>query len=117
MKKLQNMEAIIVVFVMIFVLMVLIPRCRKNPAAETTAVVPPVATPQPLPTTEPAAAAPTTEAAATPATVAPVTPAAVVPAAPVAVTEKVTSPEAFARKLTPKPMTTKTQRATPAASS
>jgi Bacterial SH3 domain len=121
MKKFQNMEAIIVVFVMIFVLMVLIPRCRKNPAAETTAVVPPVATPQALPT-EPAAAAPATETAATPATVPATAPAttpapAVVPApAPtVAAAEKVTSPEAFARKLTPKPMTTKTQRATPAA--
>ena len=112
----QNLEALIVVFVLIFVLMVMIPRCRKNPAAEAPAVTTPVATPQVLPPVggEPAPAAPADPTATTTTPPAAV-PAAVVPAAPVATTEKVSTPESFARKLTPKPMNTTTQRAAPRA--
>jgi Bacterial SH3 domain len=115
--KLQNLEAIIVVFVLIFVLMVMIPRCRKNPAAEVPVVTAPIPTPQPLPTpgAEPTATTPAV-AEANPATTTPApAPAAVVPAPAVVPAEKVTTPESFARKLTPKPMTTTTQRAVPRA--
>jgi hypothetical protein len=115
--KLQNLEAIIVVFVLIFVLMVMIPRCRKNPATETPVVAAPIPTPQALPPAggEPAPTTPAVAEANPAATTPAVAPAAVVPAAPVAPVEKVTTPESFARKLTPKPMTTPTQRAVPRA--
>jgi Bacterial SH3 domain len=115
--KLQNLEAIIVVFVLIFVLMVMIPRCRKNPATEAPVVAAPIPTPQALPPAggEPAPTTPAVAEANPAATTPAVAPAAVVPAAPAAPVEKVTTPESFARKLTPKPMTTTTQRAVPSA--
>jgi hypothetical protein len=123
MKKFQNMEAIIVVFVLIFVLMVLIPRCRQTPAAAPEATVAPIPTPQALPpvagTTPPDAPAtetPTPAAVVAPAVVPTPAPAAVV-AAPVAAAEKVSSPEAFAKKLTPKPMANPTKRAPQTAAS